>query len=429
MTTGILITLCILLLAAYVFDISAARTRIPAVILLLALGWGLRQVIDAGDIQLPNLAPVLPLLGTIGLIMIVLEGSLELDLDRKNLKPMGKSALMAAGPLLLMALGLAAAASAWLEVSYLVALTNIMPFAVISSAIAIPTAAAFSKADKEFVIFESSLSDVIGVLVFNFVSLNEVFGWPTIGDFALELLLILLISFVATVGLAFLLSRIHHHVKFAPLILLVVLIYGIAKVYHLPGLILIMAFGMFLGNLDQLRRWRLMAWLRPESLEVEIPKFKELMSEGAFLVRSLFFLLFGFQIETATLLDGQAILWAVGICASIYLLRALFLKMLRMPLSPLIFIAPRGLVTVLLFLSIPVERSLPLFGRPLVIQVVLLSSLMMMFGTIWGRKPPITAANETATPPSIDDIDVPNSEEAVAKKPTKDGPGDVEAQV
>jgi hypothetical protein len=29
MSTGILITVCVLLLSAYVFDITAARTRIP----------------------------------------------------------------------------------------------------------------------------------------------------------------------------------------------------------------------------------------------------------------------------------------------------------------------------------------------------------------------------------------------------------------
>jgi potassium/hydrogen antiporter len=53
-------------------------------------------------------------------------------------------------------------------------------------------------------------------------------------------------------------------------------------------------------------------------------------------------------------------------------------------LKPLLFIAPRGLVTVLLFLSIPAERALPLFGKPLVIQVVLITALVMMVGTVLG---------------------------------------------
>ena len=386
MSTGILITLCVLLLIAYIFDISASRTRIPAVILLLGLGWVLRQITDTAEFALPDLSPVLPILGTIGLIMIVLEGSLELDLQASNLRPMRKAAMMAIAPLILLAFGLAWVVSEYFQVSFLLALTNTLPLAIISSAIAIPTASGFSKPNKEFVIFESSLSDVVGVLIFNFVSLNEAFGWDVIGEFGFHLLLIVLISFVATAALSFLLSRIQHHVKFAPIILLVILIYAISKIYHLPGLIMIMAFGMFLGNLDQLKRFKRMGWLRPESLEGEVHKLKELLSEGAFLVRSLFFLLFGFQIETAALLDGEAFLWAMCICVSFYLLRLIFLKVLRMPASPLIFIAPRGLITVLLFLSIPASRNLPLFGTALITQVVLISSLMMMFGTIWGPK-------------------------------------------
>lgn len=384
MTTGIIITICSLLLAAYVFDISAARTRIPTVILLLAMGWGLRQGTVWFDITLPNLAPVLPLLGTIGLIMIVLEGSLELDLEREKLPFIGKATLMAIVPLVLVALGLAWAASMAMGAPFLDALTNAIPFAVISSAIAIPTANGFKKADKEFVIYESSISDILGVLLFNFVTLNAIFDAGTFGTFGLQLLAILAISFVATIGLAFLLSRIKHHVKFAPIIVIIVLIYGISKVYHLPGLILIMALGLFLGNLDRLAGFKWVQRLRPDVLEHEVLKLKELVIEGAFLVRSLFFLLFGFQIETAEILNLDSVLWAIGICLGIYLIRAISLKLMRIEQRPLLFIAPRGLITVLLFLSIPVERSLPMFSQSLVIQVVLISALMMMLGTVLG---------------------------------------------
>ncbi len=395
MTTGILITICSLLLAAYVFDISASRTRIPAVILLLALGWGLRQGTDWFEIQLPNLAPVLPLLGTIGLIMIVFEGSLELDLERKKLPSIGKAALMALVPLALVAFGLAWVVNMLLGATYLMALTNAIPFAIISSAIAIPTAQAFQKEKREFVIYESSISDILGVLLFNFVTLNSTFEAGTFGKFGLQLLAILALSFIATIGLAFLLSRIKHHVKFAPIIVIIVLIYGIAKVYHLPGLILIMFFGLFLGNLDRLSKFSWIQRLRPDVLELEVSKLKELVTEGAFLIRSMFFLLFGFQIDTAELLNPDTMIWALGICVGIYLIRALSLKIMGIERRPLLFIAPRGLITVLLFLSIPVENSILIFSQSLVIQVVLLSSLTMMIGTIFGNGKEVTKEVQT----------------------------------
>ncbi|MFZ9956948.1 MAG: sodium:proton antiporter, partial [Flavobacteriales bacterium] len=81
MTTTIIITICVLLLLAYVFDISSALTKIPSVILLLLLGWLVKQTVDLLNINIPNLNPLLPILGTIGLILIVLEGSLELELN------------------------------------------------------------------------------------------------------------------------------------------------------------------------------------------------------------------------------------------------------------------------------------------------------------------------------------------------------------
>ena len=40
---SIIISLCVLLLLSYVFDLSAAKTKIPSVILLIALGWGVKQ--------------------------------------------------------------------------------------------------------------------------------------------------------------------------------------------------------------------------------------------------------------------------------------------------------------------------------------------------------------------------------------------------
>lgn len=73
MTSGIIITICTLLLLAYVFDITSAKTKIPSVILLLISGWLVRQVTDYLQLPVPDLNGILPILGTIGLILIVLE--------------------------------------------------------------------------------------------------------------------------------------------------------------------------------------------------------------------------------------------------------------------------------------------------------------------------------------------------------------------
>ena len=93
MELTVIITLSALLLIAYIFDLSAKKTRIPSVILLLVLGFGVGQLMNMLQIPIPNLQPVLPILGTIGLILIVLEGSLELKLHPSKVGLIQKSIL------------------------------------------------------------------------------------------------------------------------------------------------------------------------------------------------------------------------------------------------------------------------------------------------------------------------------------------------
>jgi potassium/hydrogen antiporter len=386
MSNTIIITICSLILLAYVFDITSSKTRIPSVILLLLVGWIMRQVGDVLEFELPNLTPILSVMGTVGLILIVLEGSLELELNRSKIPVIRKSVVVSFFPIIILSLGLAYAISAIGGYPFRESLVNAIPLAVISSSIAIPSAANLAAGKREFVIYESSLSDIFGVLMFDFFVLNEMVTTGSFLNFLMQLVAIIIISFTASAALSYLLSKIEHHIKFAPIILLVILIYGISKIYHLPALVFILAFGLFLGNLDELKRIKWIQKLHPQDLNEEVKKFREISIEAAFVVRAIFFLLFGYVIDTAELLNGETLLWAVSIVAGIFFIRALQLKAVGLPLMPLLFIAPRGLITILLFLSIPVTLHVDIINRPLIIQVIILTSLIMMTGLIFNRK-------------------------------------------
>jgi len=386
MSTIIIITICILLLFAYVFDITSSKTKIPSVILLLILGWGVKQTAFLFGISIPNLTPILPILGTIGLVLIVLEGSLELELNKAKLPIIYKSSLMAFLPMILLSLGLAFAFQYFEGSTFKIGLANAIPLAIISSAIAIPSAKNLISSNKEFITYESSLSDIFGVLFFNFITLNDNIGSQSFGLFLLQLLFILIVSFISTLALAFLLSKIKHHVKYAPIILLIILIYSISKIYHLPSLIFILLFGLFLGNLNELKRFKLINKLQPEVLDKEVQKFKELTVEITFLIRSLFFLVFGFLIETTELLDKRTIVWAIIITVGIFITRSFFLRVLKLAANPLSYIAPRGLITILLFLSIPISQQLEIANKSLIIQVIVLTALLMMLGLMKPKK-------------------------------------------
>jgi len=201
----------------------------------------------------------------------------------------------------------------------------------------------------------------------------------------LQLLIIAVVSLIATIGLSFLLSKIEHHIKFVPIILLVVLIYAVSKIYHLPGLIFILFFGLSIGNLDELKKFKWIEKFKPDELNKEVNKFKELIIEGAFLVRALFFLLFGFLIETSEVLNTDTLPWALGIVFFIFVFRTIHLKLSKLPLQPLLFVAPRGLITILLFLSIEPTHTISLVNKSLIIQVIILTALLMMFGLMTNK--------------------------------------------
>lgn len=381
----VIITICALLLLAYAFTVSSNKTQIPSVILLIFMGWLVKQGTVFLNIDIPDLNPLLPFFGTVGLILIVLEGSLELQFNKQKLPFIGKTFVTAIVPLFITAFVIGHFFYYFLDADYKQGLINAIPLCIISSAIAISSVGNLSSFNKEFAIYESSLSDIIGVLFFNFLVLNEVINVETIGNFGLQILIMLVISFIATAFLAFLLSRIDHHVKFAPIVLLIILIYAVSEIYHLPALIFIMIFGLIMGNFDELDRFKWIHYLKPRTLDKEVVKFKELTIEAAFLVRSLFFILFGFLIKTEDVINPQTFELALGIVLLIYLVRAIQLRIYKMKLMPLLFVAPRGLITILLFIGIPTALKIDLVNKALIIQVIVLTALIMMLGLMFNK--------------------------------------------
>lgn len=382
MITEILIAISTLLLLAYVFDLTASRTKIPSVVLLLFMGWGLKELSLAISLELPDLSMVLPVMGTIGLILIVLDGSLELELNPSKFSSLKKAAVGALVSTVVFALLVGFLFHQFGGFPFKQSLANAIPLAVISSSIAIPTARHLAAGDREFITYESSLSDIIGVILFNFITLNEVIDTWAFVEFGFNTALMVILSLAASVGLAILLHRINHHVKFIPIMLLMLLVYALTKLYHLPSLLFVIVFGLFLGNIRGLRHFK---WTRRfpwDELAAQVPRFHEITGEMAFLIRALFFLLFGFSLETRDVLDPETLVWSVGITGIIFLIRGAQLLLSRLPLSPLLFIAPRGLITILLFLSLLPADMIPLVNKSLLTQIILLTAAVMMVGML-----------------------------------------------
>ncbi len=385
MTVTLIITLCLLILIAYAFDLSSKHTKIPTVLLLLVLGWGVHQVTDFFKLKLPDLKPMLPLFGTVGLILIVLEGGLELELNKSKKNILTKSALSGLIPLIVLFLAIGFGFSYYSGQSLVDGFINAIPLCIISSSVAIPSARHLAKSQKEFVIYESSWSDIFGVILFNFFTANEIINLSGVGNFFMQLVIMFVVSLGASIGLAFLIKKIDHHVKFIPIITIIILIYAISYIYDLPALIFILIFGLLLNNLEEFKNFSFIQKLKPERLDTEVHRFREIVVEITFLIRTLFFLLFGFVTDVKSLFNPTSLMIAGSIVGTILLVRFIHLKIAGIPLSPMLFIAPRGLITILLFISIPFARQIHFVNELLLIQVILLSALIMMIGLMFKK--------------------------------------------
>jgi len=381
-TEGLIVVVSVCVLVSYWFSHLGRVLRIPSVVLLLAAGLLLREFTDHRHttVQLP--AGLLPVLGTIGLILIVLEGGLDL-----NLKPgrrrflLGTFGAAFVGVVLTSAV-LAAVFHFALALSWAQAAAMAVPFGVISSAVAIPSAEVLSNENREFVIYESSWSDILGVMIFNAVLVAAVDGGTdaTVNFFGGGLM-VLALGVLLGLGMYWLVGHLEGHVKFLPLIFALILVYATAKALHLSPLLIVLILGLMLNNPHLFLRLKWLEPLHSKDYWLELDKLKHLTAEATFFVRTFFFLLLGYSTDLSTLADLRTWMFALGIVAAVFALRVPVMAWLSgRGVRPLVWAAPRGLITVLLFYSLPATMVPESFPPGTLILVVLLSCMIMAIG-------------------------------------------------
>ena len=266
-------------------------------------------------------------------------------------------------------------------------LLNILPLGIISSAVAIPSASQLKRNDKEFVIYESSFSDIFGIILFDFILLK----FDSLGIGLLHLgfsaVVTVLIAIAVTILLGFLLHKITYHVNYMVIITVVILVYSLGEFANLPSLLLVLTFGLMLSNNQLLANTPVKKYIDFGKFREDLNSFNRIISEFSFLVRSFFFLMFGYYTKVEGLLYWKNIVVAIAILGVIMLLRFIFLKFfLKMEVSPLIFFFPKGLITILLFLNIPEESRIPLISEEVITITILLSILLVTIGNLINSK-------------------------------------------
>lgn len=374
---AILTASCVLLLA-FAIERGCHALKVPSVIALIAAGLVLRPLIEEFHFTPRGLDIVVPIIGTLGLILIVLEGAMDIKLKRERMRAVLSAVGVAVGGVVAVIAAFTGFAALAFDLPLLKAMLLAIPFAVISSAVAISSSGFLPSEQKEFVVYESSISDIFGVLLFFSLLNSDGTVSGAIAAFAGGGAISLALSILFAVGLVLILMRIDGHVRFIPLLAGLFGLYALGELLHLSPLILVLLFGLTLNNRQLLSRFSIFRNWFDDSYDERLNQFKMLVLELTFAVRGFFFLLLGYWSKPADMTSLNAWLVAAVILVTIYASRYLLLRAARQPMADVVtWIAPRGLVTVLLLLHAQNALQVPGYLNGAVIIVVLVSSALI----------------------------------------------------
>ena len=400
---NLIIASSIIIILSFFFGEISRKTNLPSVLMLIVLGIIIKLGLDSQSDVEYNFHQFLEVLGIIGLIMIVLEAALELKLEKDKYVPIAKAfAIALIG--LLSSMWIAAEILQYFipEMSGQQAWIYATPISILSSAIIIPSVTGLRKDKKEFHIYESTFSDILGIMVFYFLVApieNGGEGGDLLslgGNLFLTIIISILASYLIIIGF----QRIKTHVKLFLLIAVLLLLYAIGKKMHLSSLIIILIFGLMIANMKLFFQGTLSHFLDKEHSKEIYEGLHVITVETAFVVRTFFFVVFGMTIILSSLASLKVALISILILISIYLIRYIILRLfIGKDILPQLFIAPRGLITVLLFYAIPEAAEVEGFNTGILFFIIIGTSIIMTIAMIYDKKRSNSAINEAKNQP------------------------------
>ena len=151
-----------IIIISYFFNSYSKKSGVPSVLMLIVLGMVFGFYMEFQD----RFSFILEVLGTVGLILIVLEGALGLKLLKSNIpiiiKSFAVSAVTLGGTSYIGALLL----SSIFQLEIVASLLVTVPLSILSSSILLPSIGSIEENKREFLIYESTFSDIIGIIIF-----------------------------------------------------------------------------------------------------------------------------------------------------------------------------------------------------------------------------------------------------------------------
>jgi hypothetical protein len=363
--------------------------------MLIGLGVVLKEFVpESYEIgSFANLS-TLEIIGNVGLVMIVLEAALDLNLSSDKKWLIINSFLVALIALVASSLAIAGLIYSIIpgaNESFYNCLVYAVPLSIMSSAIIIPSVGGLTGDKKEFMVYESTFSDILGIMFFYFlIGTEEGASVQSVAlDIGLNIVVTIIVSIILAYGMVYIFQKLTTQVKLFLVIAVLMFMYAMGKKFHLSSLLIILAFGLVLNNTKIFFRGeRLSKLVNEEKVKPIMHDFHILTLESAFVIRTFFFVIFGMFITLKSIASLDVALVSGGIILSLYLVRYAVLKVvLKNNITPQLYIAPRGLITILLFFVIGAhpEFTIEGFDAGVLLFVILISSIVMTVALITYR--------------------------------------------
>ena len=219
--------------------------------------------------------------------------------------------------------------------------------------------------------------------------------WSSLGTFSISIILSIVLSVALSFLLFLILAKTKLNIKFFLIFSLLILIYAGGKLIHLPSLIIIIIFGLLINNWEKIRWPRLLRYFPHTEVVALRNLLHSVTAETSFLIRTFFFLLFGFTISLAFLSENNIIMVGSLIVAALFIVRLLYLRFfVKTNVFPESFLIPRGLITIVLFYKIPPHLKLSSFNDGILFYIILTTSIIMTIGMIFYKKKPEQVVEE-----------------------------------
>ena len=196
-----------------------------------------------------------------------------------------------------------------------------IPLSIMSGSIVIPSIHPLTENKKEFLVYEASFSDILGILLFNYFGGDNVTSAIAMGSFFLNIGVAILLSLLFSVLLLLILTKSSTNIKFFLVFALLIILYEAGKMMHLPSLIIILAFGLIMKNWHLMKLPRISKFFDKEKVEETTHLLHTVTAESSFLIRTFFFILFGFSMDLFLMADQTVLIAGGAIVLALFITR------------------------------------------------------------------------------------------------------------